>query len=69
MENSMQNETVKRGPGRPTDRKKDTVLRLRIDSATHKKLGKCAAKQGISMSELVRRAVDEIVKKAEEEEK
>lgn len=32
----MDDENKKRGPGRPTDKRKDTVLRLRIDADTHK---------------------------------
>ena len=54
---------TKRGPGRPTDKRKDTVLRLRIDAETHKKLNECAALENVSMSELVREAICEIIKK------
>ena len=33
-------EEIKRGPGRPTDKRKDTILRLRIDTDTHELLSK-----------------------------
>ena len=46
----MADEKIKRGPGRPTDKRKDTVLRLRIDAETHKKLNRCAEKRQVSMS-------------------
>lgn len=52
----MADEKIKRGPGRPTDKRKDTVLRLRIDAETHKKLNRCAEKRQVSMSEIVREA-------------
>lgn len=45
----------KRGPGRPTEKRKDTILRLRIDTDTHRKLSECAAVRQVSMSELVRK--------------
>lgn len=64
----MEENNKKRGPGRPTDKRKDTVLRLRIDLETHKKLSECAEKQKISMSELVRQAIEEIVRKDEADE-
>lgn len=35
-------EEIKRGPGRPTDKRKDTILRLRIDTDTHELLSKYA---------------------------
>jgi predicted HicB family RNase H-like nuclease len=52
-----------RGPGRPTDKRKDTVLRLRVDRDTHKKVSECAARRNISMSELIRLALLEIVER------
>ena len=61
----MADEKIKRGPGRPTDKRKDTVLRLRIDAETHKKLNRCAEKRQVSMSEIVREAINEIVQEAE----
>ena len=63
----MADEKIKRGPGRPTDKRKDTVLRLRIDAETHKKLNRCAEKRQVSMSEIVREAINEIVQEAEAE--
>ena len=53
----------KRGPGRPTEKRKDTILRLRID---HRKLSECAAVRQVSMSELVREAIDEIFRREKE---
>lgn len=50
-------EEIKRGPGRPTDKRKDTILRLRIDTDTHELLSKYAKQKGVSMSEIVREAV------------
>lgn len=64
----MEENNKKRGPGRPTDKRKDTVLRLRIDFETHKKLSACAARQKVSMSELVRQAIEEIVRRDEDAE-
>lgn len=61
----MEAENVKRGPGRPTDRKKDTILRLRIDSETHGKLFAYAKKHDVTVSELLRKAVDDIVAREE----
>ena len=60
------NNETKRGPGRPTEKRKDTVLRLRIDAETHKKLSDYAAKQDVSMSELVRVAIEEIIVREKE---
>lgn len=57
-------EEIKRGPGRPTDKRKDTILRLRIDTDTHELLSKYAKQKGVSMSEIVREAVYGIVKQA-----
>ena len=54
----------KRGPGRPTEKRKDTILRLRID--TDRKLSECAAVRQVSMSELVREAIDEIFRREKE---
>lgn len=51
----------KRGPGRPTDKKKDTILRLRIDTETHGLLNAYAKKNNLSMSEVVREAIAQIV--------
>ena len=56
----------KRGPGRPTEKRKDTILRLRIDTDTHRKLSECAAVRQVSMSELVREAIDEIFRREKE---
>ena len=56
----------KRGPGRPTENRKDTILRLRIDTDTHRKLSECAAVRQVSMSELVREAIDEIFRREKE---
>lgn len=64
----MAEDKLKRGPGRPTDKRKDTVLRLRIDAETHKKLSKYAECKGVSMSELVREAIDQIVKREDKTE-
>lgn len=61
----MAEDVKKRGPGRPTDKRKDTILRLRIDAETHKKLNKCADTRHVSMSELVREAINEIVRESE----
>lgn len=58
-------EEIKRGPGRPTDKRKDTILRLRIDTDTHELLSKVAKQRGVSMSAIVREAVDGIVKQAD----
>ena len=66
-EKKMAEENMKRGPGRPTDERKDTILRLRIDTETHKKLSEFAASRQVSMSELVREAIEEIVKKSEQD--
>ncbi len=63
----MDVDNVKRGPGRPTDKRKDTILRLRIDTDTHRKLSEYAASKQVSMSELVREAIEEIVRKAQKE--
>lgn len=65
-EGAAAKEKARRGPGRPTDKRKDTVLRLRIDVETHKKLGEYAARKQVSMSELVRKAIEDIVDKEEE---
>ena len=56
----------KRGPGRPTEKRKDTILRLRIDTDTHRKLSECAAVRQVSMSELVREAIDDIFRREKE---
>lgn len=61
-------EEIKRGPGRPTDKRKDTILRLRIDTDTHELLSKYAKQKGVSMSEIVREAVYGIVKQTNIEE-
>ena len=61
-------EEIKRGPGRPTDKRKDTILRLRIATDTHELLSKYAKQKGVSMSEIVREAVYGIVKQANIEE-
>ena len=53
----MTDDNKKRGPGRPTEKRKDTILRLRIDTDTHRKLSECAAVRQVSMSELVREAI------------
>ncbi len=51
----------KRSPGRPTDKRKDTILRLRIDSETHEKLNRYAKKKKVSMSQILREAIDKII--------
>lgn len=51
----------KRGPGRPTDKRKDTIFRLRIDSDTQEKLNVYAKKHNLSMSQVVREAIEQIV--------
>ena len=61
-------EEIKRGPGRPTDKRKDTILRLRIVTDTHELLSRYAKQKGVSMSEIVRKAVYGIVKQANIEE-
>ena len=63
----MDDENKKREPGRPTDKRKDTVLRLRIAEDTNKKLGDCAVRKKVSMSELVREAIEDIVRREKEE--
>ena len=55
----MTDDNKKRGPGRPTEKRKDTILRLRIDTDTHRKLSEY-------MSELVREAIDEIFRREKE---
>ncbi|KDE64348.1 hypothetical protein FUSO3_03020 [Fusobacterium necrophorum BL] len=40
--------------GRPTDSKKNLMLRIRLDEETHKKLEKLAQSENVSMSEFVR---------------
>ena len=62
----MTDDNKKRGPGRPTEKRKDTILRLRIDTDTHRKLSECAAVRQVSMSELVREAIDEIFRREKE---
>jgi predicted HicB family RNase H-like nuclease len=54
-------ENNKRRPGRPTDKRKDTILRLRIDSDTHALLLAYAKANNVSMSEIVREAINKIV--------
>ncbi len=51
----------KRGPGRPTAKRKDTIFRLRIDTETHAMLSAYAKKNNLSMSQIVREAIDQIV--------
>lgn len=51
----------KRGPGRPTDKKKDAILKLRVDKETHDLLNKYAKQKGKSMSQIVREALETIV--------
>lgn len=63
----MEENVKKRGPGRPTDKRKDTVLRLRIDMDTHKKLNAYAVKHQMSMSEVVRIAIEDIVRESDDE--
>lgn len=60
-------EEAKRKPGRPTDKRKDTILRLRIDTDTHKQLAAYAKQKGVSMSEIVREAVENIIQTKEVE--
>jgi predicted HicB family RNase H-like nuclease len=65
-ENQIKN-ISRRGPGRPTDKRKDTVLRLRVDRDTHRKVSECAARRNISMSEMIRLALWEIIEKDNQE--
>lgn len=51
----------KRGPGRPTDKKKDATLKLRIDKETHDLLNEYARKKGMSMSQLLRQEIESII--------
>lgn len=62
-------ESKKRGPGRPTDKRKDTILRLRIDTETHNKLNEYAKKKKLSMSQIVREVIDKIIEEDEKENK
>ena len=62
----MTDDNMKRGPGRPTEKRKDTILRLRIATDTHRELSECAAVRQVSMSELVREAIDEIFRREKE---
>ncbi|AYZ73030.1 CopG family transcriptional regulator [Fusobacterium necrophorum] len=47
-------EEKKNKMGRPTDSKKNLMLRIRLDEETHKKLEKLAQSENVSMSEFVR---------------
>lgn len=55
----------KRGPGRPTDKRKDTIIRLRTDSDTHNKLNQYAKKKKMSMSQILREAIDKLIEEDE----
>lgn len=57
----------KRGPGRPTNKRKDTIFRLRIDSETQEMLNAYAKKHNLSMSQIVREAIEQIVKTEQDE--
>ena len=50
-------ETTKKG--RPTENKKNTMLRVRIDDDTLIKLDKCATKKKTSRSEIVRNGIQQ----------
>lgn len=60
-------ECKKRGPGRPTDKRKDTILRLRIDTETHDRLNAYAKKKKLSMSQIVREIINKIIEEDEQE--
>ena len=45
--------------GRPTASKKDTMLRIRIDSETLNKLDECVKVQNNNRSEVVRNGINE----------
>lgn len=51
----------KRGPGRPTEKKMDTTIKLRIDRETHDMLCRYAKEKGVSMSALIRQAVYDMI--------
>ena len=57
----------KRGPGRPTEKRKDTIF-VRALPISSRELGvsECAAVRQVSMSELVREAIDEIFRREKE---
>ncbi|MGN0394227.1 MAG: ribbon-helix-helix protein, CopG family [Coprococcus sp.] len=60
-------ENIKRRPGRPTEKRKDTILRLRIDSDTHAKLNAYAKKNKQSMSQIMREAIERLIAEDEKE--
>ena len=62
-------EYKKRGPGRPTDKRKDTILRLRIDTETHDRLNAYAKKKKLSMSQIVREIINKMIEEDEQENK
>ena len=57
----MENEAKIKGPGRPTSKKKDTVIRLRIDSEAHKKIFAYAKEKQVTVSELIREMVYKMI--------
>lgn len=56
----------RRRPGRPTEKRMDAVLRLRVDAKTHEILKDYARKRQVSMSELMREAISMIVEQDKE---
>lgn len=51
-------EATKKKKGRPTDAKKDFMLRTRIDDETLEKLEKISEVENISKSEIVRKGIE-----------
>ncbi len=49
----MENQSTKR-PGRPTSKKKDTVIRMRIDSDMHARVFAYAKENNVTVSRLIR---------------
>ncbi len=62
----MENETKTKGPGRPTNKKKDTVIRLRIDSEAHAKIFAYAKEKQVTVSELIRDMVYKTIDEMED---
>lgn len=46
--------------GRPTESKKDAVIKVRVDNKTSEKLELCAVKANLSKSEIVRIGIDRV---------
>ena len=49
--------------GRPTEAKKDFMLRARLDNETLKKLNELSAKEKVSKAEIVRRSIIDLYNK------